>query len=515
MSYKDEALKAVVKGAGISFAGLVTSNVILYFNRLVLARFLGVEDYGLLYLGISILNIVIIYASLEASGAITRYVPYYAAKNDEGKVRGVFLSVHKISLPMGVAAGIALFFLSDFVSAAFFHNASLSPVLKIFSLLLPFYVVYMTGEAGMMAFKRMDYCALVKDFFRPLLTIGLMFALLFLGFGLQGAAVSYSAGFIGAAILFMIVIERKLFPVFRKGAKSVPMGGKILRYSLPIVLYYTFLTSSLRVDTILLGALRDASEVGLYQTALPTSQFLTLPSLALAAIFLPVISELLSKKKEGEIREAYKIISKWSFYLCFPIFLVLLLWPGAVISTLFGSEYVAAGGFLGIISVGFLVFNFSMLSGSIIGLYEKTKFLFVNGAIAFAATVCLNYALIPPYGAAGAAMAMTAVYVIITSITVAEAWHFSGAHPFHRDILKAIAAGLISVFSVYYAAKTLFDGLSLPVLAAMLAAFLLLYGVLLLLLRGVGREDVMILKAIEKKTGLRIKFLRDFVKRFA
>jgi O-antigen/teichoic acid export membrane protein len=514
VSYKDEALKAVVKGAGISFIGLVTSNVILYLNRLVLARYLGVDEYGLLYLGISILNLIVIYASLELSGGITRYAPYYAAKNDDKRVRGTFLSALKISLPTSIAASLALFFFSDFISAAIFHNLSLSPVLKIFSVLLPFYIVYMVGEAGLLAFKRMDYCALIRDFFKPLLIMALMFTLLFLGFGLEGAAISYSAGFAGAALIFIFVIQKKLFPVFRKGAKSAPMGKKMLKYSLPIVLYYTVWASALRVDTIFLGALRSASEVGLYQTALPTSQFLTLPSLALASLFLPVISELLSKKKHEAIKETYKIVSKWSFYLCFPMFLVLLFWPDAVINTLFGGKYIAAGGLLGMLSIGLFVFNFSMLSTSIISLLEKTKYLFVNGAIALTVTVFLNYVLISMYGAAGAALAMTIVYFIITSLSIAEAYHFSGAHPFHKDIFKAIAAGLISVVSVYFLTKTFFGGLNMFILSAILALFLALYCLLLLMLKGVGKEDIMILKAIEKKTGLRIKFLRTILKRF-
>lgn len=513
-SLKEDALKTVVKGAGIGFAGLVVSNLILYFNRLVLARYLSVGEYGLLYLGISILNIIVIFAGLELSGAITRYVPYYAAKKDEKKVRGVFLSVFKINIPLSIAAFLILFFFSDYVAVTFFHDISLSIVLRIFSLLLPFYVVFRAGEAGMIAFKRVDYCAFIRDFFRPLFTLILMFALLFLGFGLAGATVSYAAGFVGAAIIFFIVIEKKIFPVLKKGAKAAPMGKKMLKYSLPIVLYFIVLSSTFRLDTIILGALKNADEVGLYQTALPTSQFLTFPSVALTSVFLPVVSGLLSRKKEEEIKETYKIVSKWSFYLCFPIFLVLLFWPDAVINTLFGSKYIAAGGFLGVISIGFLVFNFNMFSSNMISLFEKTRFLFINGVIALAAALFLNYTLIPIYGAAGAALAMTIVYSIITALSIIEAYYFCGAHPFHRDIFKSIIAGLASVTLVYYLTKMLFTELNIFILAAMLIVFLALYCLLLLVLKGVRKEDIMIMKAIEKKTGLKIGFIRNFVKRF-
>lgn len=514
VSLKERALKTVVKGAGIGFAGLVISNIILYLNRLILARYLGAEEYGLFYLGISIFNIIMIFVSLELSSAIIRYAPYYAAKNDEKRVRGVFNSALKINISLSIVAFLSIFIFSDWISVIFFHNILLSPVLKILSVLFPFFALFKIGEAGVLSFKRMDYCAFVRDFLRPLLTLILTFVILFLGFGLEGATISYTGGFACAAIIFMVVIQKKIFPFLKRGAKASPMGIKMLKYSIPIILYFTFMSTALRVDTIILGALRNVEEVGLYQTALPTSQFLTMPSIALSSIFIPVVSELLSRKKEDEIKETYKIISKWSFYISMPMFLVMFFWPDAVINALFGNQYIAAGELLAILSIGFLAYNFSTLSIGMISLMEKTKFLFINGVIALAATIFLNYTLVSLYGATGAAIAMAIVYTMITSLSIVEVYYFFGAHPFHRDISKATIAGLISAISVYYVSKLIFANFNIFILLSVLIVFLFLYLFLLLLLKGIGKEDIMILRAMEKKTGLRIGFLRKIMKRF-
>lgn len=514
ISFKDQALKTVVKGASISFAGLLISNLILYFNRLLLARYLSVNEYGLFYLGVSVLNIVVIFASLELSSAIVRYAPYFAAKNDEKKVRGVFISALKINILLSIAAFLILFFFSDYIAVVFFHDISFSFVLKIFSLLLPFFVLYKIGEAGMISFKRMDYCSIIRDFLRPMLTLVLMFALLFLGFGLQGAAVSYAAGMVVASVIFLIVIEKRVFPLFKRNTKSAHMEKKMLGYSIPIVLYFAVWSSALRIDTILLGVLKTSAEVGLYQTAMPTAQLLTIPSIALASLFLPVISELLSNNRSKEISETYKIASKWSFYVTFPLFLVLFLYSGAVINVLFGYDYISAASTLSIISIGFIIYTFNVFAINVLNLLEKTKLLFVNGSIGLAVTIALNYLLIPLYGINGAALAMTIAYSMLTLFTIGEAYYFSRTLPLHRDMIKSLAAGGVSVSIVYYLTKIIFTDLNVIILAAMLILFLIMYSLLLLVLRGLGKEDIMILKAIEKKTGMKIDFIRNIIKKF-
>jgi len=513
-SLKDQALKTMVKGAGVGFAGQAISSILMYATRLVAARYLSPEEYGLIFLGISILNIIIVFAGLELAGAVTRYASYYAGKNDKSKVRGVFVSSLKMSIPLGILAFLLTFYLSDYIAITFFHNQSFAAVLKIFSFVLPFFVAYKTFEAGIIGLKRMDLCAGVRDIFRPLFTLLIVFLFLFFGFGLTGATIGYALGFIAVSIVAYIVTEKKIFPIVKSEVRAARMEKKLLKYSLPLMMYGIVLTFVLRIDTLMIGALKTAADVGLYQTALPTSQFLMIPLVALGGLFLPVTSELLAKKKTREINETYKIVTKWSFYIVFPMFLVLFMYSGAVINMLFGFEYIQAETALSILSIASLVYVLNGFSMNILNLLEKNKFLLLNSLITLGAAVLLNFLLIPVYGINGAAIAMVISYSIMTSLCIIEAHHFCGGHPFHRDMIKAVAAGLISVAAIYYMTRLFFSDLTIFILAPMLIVFIVLYSLLLLVMKGVGKEDIMILKAIEKKTGLRIGFLRKIMKRF-
>jgi O-antigen/teichoic acid export membrane protein len=264
----------------------------------------------------------------------------------------------------------------------------------------------------------------------------------------------------------------------------------------------------------MIGAMMTAKDVGLYQTALPTSQFLMIPLVALGGLFLPVTAELLAKKKTCEINETYQIVTKWAFYVVFPMFLVLFLYSGAVINMLFGFEYIEAETALSILSISSLVYMLNGFSMNILNLLEKNNFLLANSVITLAVAAVLNFMLIPIFGINGAAIAMTISYSIFTSLCIIEAHHFCGGHPFHRDMLKAVVAGLISVAVIYFATRFLFSDLTIVILAPMLVIFIAFYSLLLLVMKGVGKEDIMILRAIEKKTGLRIAFVRKLMKRF-
>ena len=48
----------------------------------------------------------------------------------------------------------------------------------------------------------------------------------------------------------------------------------------------------------------------------------------------------------------------------------------------------------------------------------------------------------------------------------------------------------------------------------MFILFILIYLLALLALKGLGKDDIMILKSIESKTGMKIKFLRTLIKKF-
>jgi O-antigen/teichoic acid export membrane protein len=510
----EAALKVMVKGAGISFIGLAFSNIVLYATRLVLARALTPDEYGLLFLALSIIYLVMSFVPLGLDSGVQRYAPYYLAKNDMKKTKGVIVSSVKMALPISILTFLILFIFSGQISLLIFHDISLSPIIAILSITLPFFVIYKILSSAFFSFKKVEYDIFSWSISRPVVTLAILLISMFFGFGLIGATAGYTLGFVASGVLAFILLESKVFRIFAGKIKAAPMGKTLLAFSLPLVVFSILWNFMTKIDTILLGMFKTSFDVGIYQTAVPTTQLLLVIPGALGTLFLPVVSELLSKGKKEDIGKVYETISKWIFYTSLPLMLVFIIYPNAVINILFGFEYIAAGNSLRILSVGYFIFSMSTLPVGIISLFEKTKYHILNTGFSFASGIFLNYLLIPVYGIDGAALASAITLIIYTTMTAAEAYVFSGSLPMHRHMIKALISGAISILVVYFATKILFSQLSVFVLAPMFVVFIAMYALLLLILKGVGKEDIMILKAIEAKTGLRIKFVRNIIKKF-
>ncbi len=512
---REEALKLVVKGAGISFIGLAFSNIVFYLARLVLARALTPSEYGLLFLALSVIYLLMSFVTLGLDGGVQRYASYYLARKDMKRTKGAITSSLKMALPVSIIASLIMLVFSDQISLLVFHDISLSLVIAMLSLTLPFFVVYKLLSSALLSFKRVDYDIFSWSIIRPLTTLVILFVSMMLGFGLVGATAGYALGFIASGILSFVLMERKVFRIFTGKIMSIPMKKTLLTFSIPIAIFYVFGNFMTKIDTILLGILKTSFDVGVYQTAVPTTQILLIIPGALGALFLPVTSGFLSLGKNENVGRVYKTISKWIFYVNLPMLLVFVTYPNAVINVLFGSEYIAAGESLRILSAGYFIYSMCILSATVISLFEKNKYLIMNAGLSFVVGVLLNFLLIPAYGINGAALASMVTLIVYTTMTISEAYVFSGNLPLHRHMIKSLISGVISIAFVYFATKILFAELNIFILAPMFVVFIAMYALLLLILKGVGKEDIMILKAIEAKTGFRIKFVRNIIKKFA
>jgi O-antigen/teichoic acid export membrane protein len=126
----------------------------------------------------------------------------------------------------------------------------------------------------------------------------------------------------------------------------------------------------------------------------------------------------------------------------------------------------------------------------------------------------LNIVLIPYYGIIGAAMATSFSVLFFVFTDTFFAWKFTRMNPFDiKAILKSFFAGAVSLVFVLLMYR--YTGISSSVftLIPLFLLFLLVYFVLLIVFRTLDRNDIFILTEIEKKSGVRIGFIRRIFKR--
>jgi len=125
-----------------------------YSGMMIVARFLGPTNFGLISLASAVVTIASTVVLVGMSEGVLRYLSFYKGRNDEKRVKGVIESALKVVLPLGIVATILLFVFADFISTRIFHDPNLTPILRIFSLAFISSLYLISSYMLLVAFKR-------------------------------------------------------------------------------------------------------------------------------------------------------------------------------------------------------------------------------------------------------------------------------------------------------------------------------------------------------------------------
>ncbi|MFV9678133.1 MAG: oligosaccharide flippase family protein, partial [Methanosarcinales archaeon] len=124
--YLNESLRTIAKGTGIGFAGAMFGTVVGYLSRMVIARLLGPDDYGLISLGFAAMMIATTLSLMGFNSGMQRYIAYYRGKDDEARIKGTVISALKVTVPMSLLFMILFFFGAGWISIHIFHENDLT-----------------------------------------------------------------------------------------------------------------------------------------------------------------------------------------------------------------------------------------------------------------------------------------------------------------------------------------------------------------------------------------------------
>ncbi len=157
-------------------------------------------------------------------------------------------------------------------------------------------------------------------------------------------------------------------------------------------------------DTLMIGLLLNAQQVGLYSAALKTSAWVPFILSAVNAMAAPLIASLYAQQDRAGLQHLVSTIARWMFYPALAMAIAIAACSRPILQ-LFGTEFIAAQGALMILMLGQLV---NVGAGSV-G-YLMTMTAYQNQAayvLAMSALVniVLNLVGIHFFGIVGAAMA--------------------------------------------------------------------------------------------------------------
>jgi O-antigen/teichoic acid export membrane protein len=485
-------LTTLARGGALNLAGAMATGLLHFVLLVVITRGLQAQGTGAFYEAVALFLILSSAAALGADVGLSRMVPRYRALGRTRDLRrGLYVGLWPV-LAAGCLLGVLTFGYAAELADVFSRHAEttqLTAFIRSFAVFIPVSALSLAVFAATRGFATMRPTVYLDKIARPALQPLLVLAAVLTGAGSTVIALAYLGPYLpvlAAGLVWLGVLLRR---AERRGdgapARPRPAGrllGEFWRFTGPRGLAAIFQTTSLWLNTLLIGALRSTKEAGVYAASTRYLAMAAMAAVAIRQVLAPKLSELLARRSQDRAASAYQTTTSWMVALNWPIYLTLIAF-GPVLLQVFGGEF--AGG-----QVVLVVLAVTMLAATAVGPVDvvllmggRSSWNLLNTLVALAANLALNLALTPRYGLAGAAVAFAVGILLNNLIPLAQVWWSMGLHPFGPGTGVAAALSAVSFGLVGLGARALL-GPTLAGFAAYAAAGCGLYAVLLWRFRG-------------------------------
>lgn len=400
-----DVLSGLASGSAAIVIGDIYSTGLMFLSRVIPARLLDTDGYGLLILGLTVLNLIGPVAVLGLHRGLARNIP----QADRGGQVNLIRSGLHLAVASSVVIGVVLF-LSRGLVESMLNEPGLAPVLALIAVALPGWTVAKLVTGGLLrGLTRVTERVLINNILRPTLII-ISIVLFAEKYGAAGVAGGWAFALGFTAFVGLVVYVGF---VRGNGGGFDPQYRFLLSFSLPLMVSGIFVTSMRQIDNVVLGFFLNATSVGIYDASFTIAAVLHLGINALRFLFMPVFSSLLDTGDVGQMERVYSIVTKWIVLLTLTPFLGILLFPATVLEIVFRPAFVAGTPVLVVLASGFMLnAAFGPTGPSLISLGETRMMMYVTG-VGVVVNLVVNVMLVPIIGALGAAVASVCTYTAI------------------------------------------------------------------------------------------------------
>jgi O-antigen/teichoic acid export membrane protein len=397
--------RQLVRGTSLIFFATIISVALGYLLRILLARNLSVEEYGLFYATFAFISVLASFKGFGIGQALMKYIPEFKLRREFSKIKkGIFYYFSVQFVTYSILFLIMLFFL-DKLSLFYFKDFKAQQLLILLGLTFLFAIFESLFHVLFLGYKKSNYYSFT-NFFQMFLVVIITFVLLNLGFGYISPALGYLFASILSGIVYFFMF-RKLSPEFFKSKSSfdVKFFKKLTLFGLPLTAS-AFIGSSVgQFDTLVLTYFTSLRDVALYHVALPVAMLLRQFSKSVSLIIIPISSEIYLSKKDLLIK-GIKEIQKYILVIIIPVALVMAVFAPLIISLFFGEEYLEATLVLRILAVSAILYAVAHVNSNIllgVGRSGINAKIMVSGSLL---ALILNLILIPFLGIVGAGISV-------------------------------------------------------------------------------------------------------------
>lgn len=396
----------------------VTSEVLIqFFIFFFLAKWLEQKEFGLYSLITAILTIFGIFTDFGISNSSTKFLAENFAKGKGGNPKSIILV--SVILSFGFLGVVCLIYIgSADIIGKIKQNEGLGSLLKFSTPLLFFMTLSVLLDGLFRGARNIKVLAIIEIVSRFFQFISLIVFVGVFNYGLKGAIGGITIGYIWLVVICFLFLFKKIYNPLKENLNLKSAFKSVFFYGLPNILISIAGFLYTKVDILILGYFRDASQVAKYNFAVGIFYLPFYFLSAYAAVLSPVITKEYTLNNSSSLQSIFTKSASISAYLMLFASLGILLFSGPVIQFFF-PKYESSVILLKILSFALIFKGVGLIAG--MAFLVPTGNASINARVLILGAILntiLDLILIPKYGALGSVVATVFVHTIANLICV-------------------------------------------------------------------------------------------------
>ncbi len=284
-------LRRASSGLAYVSGGNLLGAVISFLVTVTLAQALGVKDYGLMLLALSIPSAMVVFTEWGLSSLLSADIAAYRPKGELSKIKKLLKQTLFIKVAISLSLMALLFLISDSVIPQF-YSARVSSLVKIVALMLPLNVLEEQLRVIFIGFSKFNGIAWMR-IFQPIFRLSLLILFLQMAtLDLITATLLYPL----SLLLSSLLVIPLLIGVFRKLRSVASSKENVLKETIKEHGKYAIMIVPVKkgIDNLplwLAGFLLGAPAAALFGLANKFYGFISLAVKSIEQVFLPLMAE--------------------------------------------------------------------------------------------------------------------------------------------------------------------------------------------------------------------------------
>jgi teichuronic acid exporter len=456
--------KSLVKGFSWSFVQLVITRALGFVLKILLARYLFPDDYGLIGMTMVFANLLIPIGELGFTAALIQ-------RKEQEIAKDLLNATFTFSLALGITLYIVLFFLIAESVAEFYNRSEISGILKAVGLILiiqPFRSIPYAMLTRKLAFRQLAICEIVTESIAGILAIGLAVY----GYGYWSLVLQ-----VVLKHLLNVPMLQMFFPYFPSLQFKPGKVRSLVKFGV-FSSGTNFLNEIIQnFDYLLLGKLAGARQLGLYSFSfILTDTFRSHLMNVVNKVMYPVYS--LKQDDLDALKKFYKKVLKINLVLISPIMIFLMFFSPSFIGFLLGDRWSDSYHLIPILSLSVLIHLLSNSYSIVLRAIGRADLDFkIQLWKLLLFFIPSFYLLITWYGAVGAAIAvcLNKIVTVIVALFFLNKFIGLGLREYYYELRYVVVSIVLTSLGCWALVNLGLDGFYYGALPILLVYFPLLW----------------------------------------